>query len=312
MKIEQLRQLIEIQNTGSINQAAANLYTTQPNLSLSMRNLEAELGYSLFIRSNRGVILTAQGEKFAQYANAVLIQFDQLANLYSTHSSAKDSLSIAYNRSRYVVEAISRMYSRHQEEGTPFRLELYDGDRNDIIDKIYKGDAEIGLIGVWQHNKKTTLSQIQARGLEFHSLAELPVTISVGKGNPLFYAPAGTTLTPEMLKPYTHVFYEELDCKFYSGITQILGIEDSAGEIVVNDRSALHEILDYLPSFAITGTNRKAYERADYYPTTRCFDIADSRISFESGYIKSKDYIPSPLANELIDLIKVYHGLGTP
>ena len=60
MKIEQLRQLIEIQNTGSINQAAANLYTTQPNLSLSMRNLEAELGYSLFIRSNRRVILTAQ------------------------------------------------------------------------------------------------------------------------------------------------------------------------------------------------------------------------------------------------------------
>ena len=115
-----------------------------------------------------------------------------------------------------------------------------------------------------------------------------------------------------MLKPYTHVFYEELDCKFYSGITKLLGIEDYAGEIVVNDRSALHEILDYLPSFAITGTNRKAYETADYYPTTRCFDITNNHIKFESGYIKSKDYIPSTLANELIDLIKLYHGIDRP
>ena len=308
MKIEQLRQLLEIQKTGSFNQAAANLFTTQPNLSLSMRNLEDELGYPLFVRSNKGVTMTALGERFAKYAYTTLFQFDQLSTLKKNGKSSNAiSLSVSYNRSRYVVEMIAKMYEKHRLTGEQIRMELYDGDRDDVINRVYKGDSEIGFIGLWQHNKKATMTQIQSKGLEFHCLGILPVTVSVGKANPLYSLPEGTLLKPEMLKPYTHVFYEELDCKFYSGITKDLGILDYAGEVIVNDRSALHEILDTIPSFAITGTNRKAYKTSNYYPTTRCFDIEGSPIMFESGWIKSRDYVPSSLVNELIGLIKQCH-----
>ena len=62
-----------------------------------------------------------------------------------------------------------------------------------------------------------------------------------------------------------------------------------------------------MPSFAITGTNRRAYEKFDYYPTTRCFNIENNTTCYESGYIKSRDYQPSPLANELIRVLSAYH-----
>ena len=42
MKMDQLRQMVELYQTGSINRAAANLFMSQPNLSQSIRRLEDE------------------------------------------------------------------------------------------------------------------------------------------------------------------------------------------------------------------------------------------------------------------------------
>ena len=53
MRIEQLKYVVEIAKTKSINQAAANLYLSQPNLSKAVKALEEELGCVLIQRTNR-------------------------------------------------------------------------------------------------------------------------------------------------------------------------------------------------------------------------------------------------------------------
>lgn len=57
---------------GSINKAAACLYTTQPNVSKVIASFEAELGRELFKRSHRGMQLTPYGNTIRQYAESVL------------------------------------------------------------------------------------------------------------------------------------------------------------------------------------------------------------------------------------------------
>ncbi len=58
MTFLQLNYVTEIYNCGSINKAAQNLFVSQSSLSNSIRELEDELGIKIFIRSNRGIILT--------------------------------------------------------------------------------------------------------------------------------------------------------------------------------------------------------------------------------------------------------------
>lgn len=66
MKIEQLIQVVEIAKTKSITMAAKNLYMSQSNLSISIRELEKELNKQIFIRSNNGTKITEFGEKLVE------------------------------------------------------------------------------------------------------------------------------------------------------------------------------------------------------------------------------------------------------
>ena len=72
MTLNQLRNVIAIADTGSMNEAAKKLYIAQPSLSQSIKELEKEIGAELFRRGNRGVFLTVEGEEFLSYARQVV------------------------------------------------------------------------------------------------------------------------------------------------------------------------------------------------------------------------------------------------
>ena len=68
MTLTQLRYLMTIAKTGSFNKAAEQLYVSQPSLTSAVKELERELGITLFYRSGRGVTLTGDGTEFLLYA----------------------------------------------------------------------------------------------------------------------------------------------------------------------------------------------------------------------------------------------------
>ena len=68
MTLLQLKYIVVIAETGSISEAAKKLYIAQPSLSLAVKELEKELGIVIFSRTNKGVVLSAEGEEFLGYA----------------------------------------------------------------------------------------------------------------------------------------------------------------------------------------------------------------------------------------------------
>lgn len=64
MTLQQLRYFIETVKHGSINKAAENLFISQPSLSIALKELEAEIGLDLLIRTPRGITLTIDGTEF--------------------------------------------------------------------------------------------------------------------------------------------------------------------------------------------------------------------------------------------------------
>ena len=72
MKLHQLRAMLAISESGSIQEASRLLHISQPALSKGIKELEAELGVPLLIRSNRGITVTEYGERLVRRARLIL------------------------------------------------------------------------------------------------------------------------------------------------------------------------------------------------------------------------------------------------
>ena len=95
MTLQQLKYIIEIVNCGSINEAAGRLFITQPSLSKSVKELENELGIEIFVRSNRGISLSADGAEFLGYARQVVEQSELLEQRYLNKAPSKRLFSVS-------------------------------------------------------------------------------------------------------------------------------------------------------------------------------------------------------------------------
>ena len=95
MTLQQLRYLIAISEHGSINAAAQSLYVSQSNLSTAIKELERELGITIFTRSNRGVTLTNDGTELLGYARQVIEQADMMEARYARGRSEHMHLAVS-------------------------------------------------------------------------------------------------------------------------------------------------------------------------------------------------------------------------
>ena len=305
MKIEQLRQMVELANTRSMNQAAANLFMSQPNLSVSIRKLEEELGCSLVVRSSRGITLTTQGERFVEHAESVLSQFDRLTDACMPYGNkALPTLSLAIANCRYVVHAAAALQQQHR--ATPFNLVIHETDRDGAWDYVTRGDCELGVINILSCYKKDVLRQMKTKDIQYYRLSSSPSSILVGKGSPLYRLPAGTELTTDLLEGLPQVRYEKMGYARYGERERLLGIPNPPSEIIVDSRAALFEILDNTDAYHISSTNHSAYRHTEYYPAIRSFSLPENDLLCEVGWIKRTSTTPSPLALEFIQLLTGY------
>ena len=103
-----MKYAVEIAKTGSINKAAEVLLVAQPNLSRSIKSLEADLGITIFDRSAKGMMLTPEGERFIGYARNILSQIDQVEELYRSDIRRTQRFSISGPRASYISDAFAR------------------------------------------------------------------------------------------------------------------------------------------------------------------------------------------------------------
>ena len=82
MNVLHMKYAVEVARLGSLNKAAESLLIAQPNLSRSVKELEAELGITIFTRSAKGMVLTPEGEEFIGYASEILKQIDRVDKMY--------------------------------------------------------------------------------------------------------------------------------------------------------------------------------------------------------------------------------------
>lgn len=307
MKIEQLRQVILVAKLGSISKAADEMFLSQPNLSTSIKNLEHELGYKLFERTNHGIALTADGSRFMSSAGIVLDQFDKLAGIGKHKSQQEESasLKIAIAPYRYLVTAACSVYEKHRNGS--IRLSIVSGSREEIIKSVKTGMSELGVLGIYSPFFDMFQAQMQEEDLYFMPLGELKISILVGKRNPL-YDIDRDHVTREDLKGMSFAALDEVEYGTTSSLPELLGISDDTctQRIYASSWSSVTDILRNTDSFTIAATNWNAYSVIPYYSDIRSFKLEGTDITNKVGWICRRSSIQSSLSLEFLQEIYNY------
>lgn len=183
MNILHLKYAVEVAKTGSLNKAAQSLLIAQPNLSRSVKELEADLGITIFDRSAKGMLLTPDGQEFMGYAGKILDQIEEVENLYKAGNVGKKRFSVSVPRASYIGEALS-VFSNELGESP---VEVYYKETNSwrTVKNVLSSEYKLGILRYADNYDRYYKSMLEEKGLLYELIAEFDYSLIMNKECPL-------------------------------------------------------------------------------------------------------------------------------
>ena len=303
MTLQQLKYILAISETGSMNKASEQLYVSQPSLTSSVQELEKEIGIKIFHRSGRGVTLTNDGAEFIQYARQVVGQFDVLAEKYISKGGIKKKFGVSTQHYSFAVKAFVEMVKHF--DTSEYEFAVRETKTAEIISDVATLRSEIGIIYLNDFNRKSLTKLLSSNGLEFHTLTKCSPFVYLWKGHPL----AGEkSINFEQLADYPCLSFEQGDKSSFYLAEEILSTNEYQRIIKANDRATMLNLMIGLDGYTLcSGIIREELNGSDYIAVP--FDGGSADEIMEIGYITLKNVILSEMAEIYISEIKSYLGL---
>lgn len=150
MTLNQLLYFKTISETGSMGQAAKQLFISQPSLSAAMNRLEEELDISLFDRIGHHLQLTPDGEIFLNYVRKILKDVEEAENRMHLLAENHDHLlrlgcvEPAFNK--YVPYIMRKFLDQPENADTQF--ELFTDTTDELVKRLQNGELDLLLSSV--------------------------------------------------------------------------------------------------------------------------------------------------------------------
>ena len=302
MTIQQLRYAVTIAELGSLNKAAEVLYVAQPSLTSALRELERELGVTLFSRSGRGATPTNDGTEFLHYARQVLQQYDNLLDKYGRGGSVKKKFGVSTQHYSFAVKSFVSLVQRFGME--EYEFSIRETRTRDVIDDVFNGNSELGILYLSDFNRKPLEKLLRTNGLEFHPLTECGAYVYLWKGHPL----AGkTSIRFEELADYPCLAFEQGGSGSFYFAEEILSTAEYPRLIHATDRATMLNLMVGLNGYTLcSGVICEELNGEDYaaVPFEADEDAVGKRM--EIGYITKKNMILSSMAELYVEELDRY------
>ena len=182
MQTSYLRYMVEIERTRSITQAAANLFLTQPSLSRILHEMESQLGYAIFERTNRGVRPTEAGTAFLRHAKRVLSEMEAIEGLGSA-KRPPDRFRLCMPRSAGILE-MAADYLNALPADHPLDAMLRECHVRQAFDYLATGEVDLGIIRFREEYQDFFEDQALEQKLGFRPLNRYRYRVVFRKDNP--------------------------------------------------------------------------------------------------------------------------------
>ncbi len=183
MNILHVKYAVEVARLGSLNKAAEALMIAQPNISRSIKELEADLGIEIFKRSVKGMVLTPDGEEFIDYARDILHRIEKIEQAYRDGSHKKRKFSISVPRASYISSALTE-FSKNIS-GTDVEVHYKETNSKKTINKLLANEFKLGIIRYAESYDKYYNSMFEEKGLASEMIAEFSYVLIMSRDNPL-------------------------------------------------------------------------------------------------------------------------------
>lgn len=297
MTLQQLRYIITVAAKGTISEAAKTLYISQPSLTASIKELEREIGITIFNRTNKGITLTPEGEEFLGYARQVIEQTNLIHEKYHGKAAGKHQFCVSTQHYSFAVEAFVDLLKVLGGDEYDFRIR--ETQTYEIIEDVAKLRSEVGVLYLNPFNQTVLKKTIKDNDLSFTPLFIASPHVFVGTGNPLAKQ---ATVSLEDLAPYPRLSYEQGEHNAFYFSEEILSTLECSKNIQVRDRATLFNLLIGLNGYTIcSGVLNTEFNGNQIIAIP--LEVDDY---MEIGYIAHNKVVPSRFAHHYIDALRHY------
>lgn len=294
MTLQQLKYAVTVAECGTISAAAEKLFISQPSLTTAIRELESEMGVTIFSRTNRGVIVSREGEEFLGYARQILAQAQLLQERFSGREQGEKRFAVSSQHFNFTVLAFSRLVQNFR--GPRYSFHFRETTTYEVLEDVSQLRSEVGILALNEDNERFLRRMFGKLGLEFTELKRVQAELFVSAEHPL----AGRRfVTVEDVSPYPCITFEQGEHNgqfFFEGLSAVAA--QSHKTICVRERATEYQLLRALngfsPDVGVSAMYREEFVSLPLEPK-----------QFHTiGYILRRDVTPSPMTLEYIQALR--------
>ena len=296
MTLQQLKYALTIADCGSMNEAAKQLFISQPSLSETMKELETEIGLDIFLRSNRGIVITPEGEEFLGYARQVTEQFGLLQSKY-IDKKVKEKFSVSTQHYTFAVKAFVDTVKQIGME--QYEFAVHETTTISVIENVKNFKSEIGVLYENDFNEKVLNKMFKENGLEFVELFSCDTFVYLWSGHPLAKQ---DVITMEELDEYPCLSFDQGKNNSLYLAEEMKSTYEYRRLIKANDRATLLNLMIGLNAYTLCSGIICEDLNGNDYKAVPLKETEKMRI----GYIKRKGAKVSHIGELYIEELKKY------
>ncbi|MBE7032466.1 MAG: LysR family transcriptional regulator [Ruminococcaceae bacterium] len=204
MNILHMKYALEVARMGSLGKASENLLIAVPNISRSIKELESDLGITIFERTRKGMNLTPEGEEFINFAKGILSQIEQVEKFYKEGAPDKQKFSISVPRACYISDAFSEFSKSLENE--PLEIFYKETNSQRTIHNMVNHDYKLGIIRYAENYDKYFKAMLDEKDICYELLTEFSYSLIMSRENPLAKK---SEITFEDLKGYIEIAHAD-------------------------------------------------------------------------------------------------------
>ena len=247
MTLQQLKYIVTVAETGNITEAANRLFISQPSLTNAVRELENEMQVTIFNRTNKGVVVTNEGDVFLSYARQILEQVGLLEEKYLNVKERRPRFSVSCQHYSFAVNAfvdVIKAFDANQYDFTLRETQTYE-----IIEDVSKLRSEIGILYVSSKNEEIIGKLLKQNDLEFQELFIAKPHVFIYSKHPLAER---ENIALEELEEYPYLSFEQGEYNSFYFSEEILSTLDRKKNVKVRDRATLFNLVIGLNGYTVS------------------------------------------------------------
>lgn len=251
------------------------------------------------MRSNKGVVITPEGEEFLAYARQMLAIYSLVEERYIKKKGLKKKFSVSMQHYTFAVEAFMNVTKDYCMDD--YKFAVHETKTFEVIENVKKQKSEVGVLYLNDFNQKALRKVFRENQIEFVELFDCGIYVYLAKTSPLANK---DIIDFDDLREYPCLSFDQGNYNSFYFAEEVFSTYDYKQIIKANDRATLLNLMVGLNAYTLCSGIICEELNGDGYTSIPL----NTRDTMTIGYIKKKNMPLSRLGKRYVEELKKYES----